>query len=633
MIFRRGLVCLLLAAGLLLGSGCTTSPISSSVGDDAWARRVTETWIPRTHQALAYFDEFSVTQFGQKLQTHPHVIIASNREQGRRLQEISIDTIVIILESTNNPQNLYDRSVRLPVHDYSLVLQQELAAGKAERAAQWLREGSANLMADRVLARVGDENVAKAWFAQGTFAVRNMQNIVTPAELLHVTTGMEKRPGFQNVAELMTAHLNDLLGDRFFPAWASYFRAMASADLQPEQAFRSSFGMSEEDFMRSVDVKLDTIRAQLREHAQPVPPASDYAKISDLSRLPLQDELARKGYQQYLRGRAPKAFAFSSRGAWSYVLDNDDAMKNALATCRAGDPVSCQLYAIDDHVVYRPTEAGSAAVEVVMMSDSKDAWTLEVRDHWYPLVQRATEQFNKLMEERMGVGLDESARISLVSNRPDYERILRDDMKIFASEAAIHAEITGGMSNSRGLIAVVLLSPKFGGPEATQQLRERAIKTPLHELAHELQGQLSKRYRGFPVPEWIKEGTADLLAFDAAKDLQVEGASQFSPEAWKSRCAAWYKQGGPQVAPEELFTTKTAEWTKMLAARRGPYQMAGLMSMYLQSRMGERFFAAWVAYFRLAGQRDQEEPVAFEKSFGLSRAEFLDGFKVWLRTL
>ena len=82
--------------------------------------------------------------------------------------------------------------------------------------------------------------------------------------------------------------------------------------------------------------------------------------------------------------------------------------------------------------------------------------------------------------------------------------------------------------------------------------------------------------------------------------------------------------------PDEVATARPADWTRLMKERRGPYQMAGLMSLYLQALCGERFLPAWVAYYRLAGQKGQSAAQAFEQSFGLGEAEFLADFKRWL---
>ncbi|HEY1091568.1 MAG TPA: hypothetical protein VGE47_10775, partial [Burkholderiaceae bacterium] len=84
------------------------------------------------------------------------------------------------------------------------------------------------------------------------------------------------------------------------------------------------------------------------------------------------------------------------------------------------------------------------------------------------------------------------------------------------------------------------------------------------------------------------------------------------------------------LQPDERVGVAPSGWTGMMKAKRGNYQMAGLMSMYLQAITGERFLDAWVAYYKLAGKRGQGGDTAFEQSFGLTEAEFVADFKRWL---
>ncbi len=632
---------IVLASGLL--GGCAGAPVSlraggdvsSLVGDDYWSRDVAEVWLPRTRTALLRFNELAQEQVGQTLRDPPRVIVTSDQERARNARSTAPDAFVVALERKGNQALWYDQSVRQPLRAYAMSLQQELAAHRAGRAPQWMREGSADLIAYLVMDRMGGEISSRDWNARNAYVLRNTSGAIASSELLTATSGMDQRPGFQQASGLMASHLNELLGKRFFAAWATYFRRTAAPDFRLETDFRTAFGIDIADFLRSFDTRLTTLRAEVRRHNQSVPEGSGYADIhdrarlpvdsDDRARLPVDSENARKGYDRYLAGRAPKAFALSLRGFWSYSLDDSDAISKALAGCRRSDPTSCQLYAVDDRVVYKPAAAGAIEIEVVMASRGDDAWARSVRERWYPAVMQSAQQFNRLIKERIGVALTNSIRIHVVASQNDYERVLKDEMRLLASEASDNVDSSGGLSNGRGQIAIVF------PPGNVERLRERAIKTTLHELAHELQAQLARRYRGFAVPKWIQEGTADLLAYETAQELSTEGAAQYSAANWKNRCVRWYKQGGRQATPEDVSTTQQREWLKMVRQREGPYQMAGLMAIYLQSRLGEHFYRAWVQYFELAGQPGQQEQAAFQQSFGLTRAEFLDGFKAWLR--
>ena len=86
------------------------------------------------------------------------------------------------------------------------------------------------------------------------------------------------------------------------------------------------------------------------------PPANtEFAKREDEKALPFVKDNGRAGYLKYLEGDAPKAFALSPNGAWSYFLGRSDAMKAALKRCNENaKDTSCKLYAVDEEVVWQP---------------------------------------------------------------------------------------------------------------------------------------------------------------------------------------------------------------------------------------------------------------------------------------
>lgn len=108
---------------------------------------------------------------------------------------------------------------------------------------------------------------------------------------------------------------------------------------------------------------------KLAEHEHAPPPPSGFAPIDDARRLPNVSDKARMAWATYLDEPPPKAFAVSPHGSWAYRSGNPAAMRLALERCSQGfakEP--CQLYAVDDVVVYQPgatppPAAASAAAE------------------------------------------------------------------------------------------------------------------------------------------------------------------------------------------------------------------------------------------------------------------------------
>lgn len=91
----------------------------------------------------------------------------------------------------------------------------------------------------------------------------------------------------------------------------------------------------------------------LMAHAQAVPAATAWAAREDDKAVPFVGQTGRDGYLKFLELDAPKAFAISPKGVWSYIWGRANAMTVALERCnqRAKEP-SCRLYAVDDHVVW-----------------------------------------------------------------------------------------------------------------------------------------------------------------------------------------------------------------------------------------------------------------------------------------
>ena len=90
------------------------------------------------------------------------------------------------------------------------------------------------------------------------------------------------------------------------------------------------------------------------------PPASGFARLDEVDKVPVRAERARDGYRQWLAADGPKAFAVHPvLGNWGASWGGNRANARALANCEriaaersAGQP--CRLYAVDDSVVWVP---------------------------------------------------------------------------------------------------------------------------------------------------------------------------------------------------------------------------------------------------------------------------------------
>lgn len=89
---------------------------------------------------------------------------------------------------------------------------------------------------------------------------------------------------------------------------------------------------------------------RLHGHHYRVPPASGFARIDDVSAVPL-DEKGRARYEHYLTLEKPKAFAITEKGGWYFSANDTQAMKTSLEYCARAN-VRCWLFAVDDKVVW-----------------------------------------------------------------------------------------------------------------------------------------------------------------------------------------------------------------------------------------------------------------------------------------
>ena len=84
-------------------------------------------------------------------------------------------------------------------------------------------------------------------------------------------------------------------------------------------------------------------------------PASGFAAVDDLNKLPLDSDEGREQYQRYLAASAPKAFAVApTRKHWGWNAGTkQDVNAQALKRCEERAGQACVLYAVDDNVVYK----------------------------------------------------------------------------------------------------------------------------------------------------------------------------------------------------------------------------------------------------------------------------------------
>lgn len=91
----------------------------------------------------------------------------------------------------------------------------------------------------------------------------------------------------------------------------------------------------------------------------PRPAATNFAAIDNVAAVPFITTKGRDGYRDYLAKSAPRAFAISGSGAWSWAEEGDDPASRAIAACQKNSKLPCQLYSVDNDIVW--SEASTAA--------------------------------------------------------------------------------------------------------------------------------------------------------------------------------------------------------------------------------------------------------------------------------
>ena|SRR5581483_3252550 len=110
-----------------------------------------------------------------------------------------------------------------------------------------------------------------------------------------------------------------------------------------------------------IDVAARTPPLVALKHNRQVPPASGYAAIGDVDKVPVRDA-GKDRYRYWLTLQPPKAFVVTEKGGWYQYSRNGDAIAMAFDRCEQLK-INCWLYAVDDRVVF--TEDGAKRVSSV----------------------------------------------------------------------------------------------------------------------------------------------------------------------------------------------------------------------------------------------------------------------------
>jgi dienelactone hydrolase len=84
----------------------------------------------------------------------------------------------------------------------------------------------------------------------------------------------------------------------------------------------------------------------------PAPPPSGFAGLEQIDKVPYLNDSGREGYKNFLQKSFPRAFAINEEGRWGWSSGQWDSTQRALNQCNQKAKKPCQLYAVDEDVVW-----------------------------------------------------------------------------------------------------------------------------------------------------------------------------------------------------------------------------------------------------------------------------------------
>jgi len=605
-----------LCLATLIGAATTgqaDTPLHIIRGNDLWSLRVEREWAPRTREAMKAFDAFARSQYGIEPGQSLAITLASLPKL--RAPEGATQAGLSHVEAGLSEAELRDKTLLEPVRRSMAAVIDELGGDKNQALPEWLRLGLCDLVAMDIVATLDLPPLPPA---AAEVPLTRPLGVGERQSDLHVKEQSQARLA-RRWALMATQQLQARLGAAFHPKLKAWLASAKQPDFDAGRAFQEAFGLSETEWLHTLEAQAPASNAPSN-----VPPSSPISTSSAQNEEGfIGTPTLQEAWAAFQATPQPRALAISANGRWGLGSQSPRSIDQAFKACQDQGGSNCRLVALDDEVVPQPDRAH---VAVQMGGYKQDEFAQTVERNWLRVVRQASAQFDALVNDTLQVRLVRDARIYVAAGVDDYEQVLQQDMGMSAQKAETEGEVSGGLSNSKGQIAL-----KFTPKQSRAAAYELAVKTTLHELTHELQKQLDHKHAGFTPPKWMTEGSADLMAYLLAPQVRIPDLEAQALRSWRERNLSWWRSGNKtQLQPDDMLGLAPKDWTRMMKEKRGNYQMAGLMCMYLQAITGERFLAAWVDYYRLAGQKGQTHARAFEQAFGLSAEDFHADFKNWL---
>ncbi|WP_219213422.1 dienelactone hydrolase family protein [Variovorax boronicumulans] len=110
------------------------------------------------------------------------------------------------------------------------------------------------------------------------------------------------------------------------------------------------------NFLREIGLPDQPLPVFARYATTAAPPASGFALLDAVDRVPDQSIASLSGYRVFLTKNTPRAFAVNAQGGWGSAWGGADPTGRAMESCaRKSTSGECHLYAVDDKVVWNPT--------------------------------------------------------------------------------------------------------------------------------------------------------------------------------------------------------------------------------------------------------------------------------------
>ncbi|WP_091189482.1 dienelactone hydrolase family protein [Formivibrio citricus] len=119
-----------------------------------------------------------------------------------------------------------------------------------------------------------------------------------------------------------------------------------------------------EAFLRQIGLPakiVNPIPDSVIRHGINIPPPSGFARLEDSAAVPYLEEVGRKGYAAFLKRVSPRAFSISSSGGWGWASGTNAASRSIDFCLKKSNGAPCQLYAVDDEVVWSAGRDGGAS--------------------------------------------------------------------------------------------------------------------------------------------------------------------------------------------------------------------------------------------------------------------------------